>query len=179
MSPATPALPGPLFFALFCLAAGVVSYLVHRWSVLSGLVAAASSLALGWISLRQTSGESLELFGRVWVLYRPFVLLGREWAFTAANLSVLTFVLFCCGLTFLLALPASQGWSFYPFGLVVLRGIAELAGVTTPAIDRVLLWAQARLGREYLTGGKLGGADLPATRAPQVYGLQTLAQLLS
>jgi hypothetical protein len=66
-----------------------------------------------------------------------------------------------------------------PFGLVVLRGIAELAGVDTPAIDRVILWAQTQLKRDYLTGGRLGGADLPATRAPQVYGLKTLTQLIS
>ena len=37
-----------------------------------------------------------------------------------------------------------------PFGLVVLRGIAELAGVPTPTIDKILLWAQNASGVRYL-----------------------------
>jgi hypothetical protein len=64
-----------------------------------------------------------------------------------------------------------------PFGLVPTRGIAELAGVATPAIDRVIQWAQARLGQEYLVDGKLCGRHLMATRAPQRYGLYSLEQL--
>jgi hypothetical protein len=64
-----------------------------------------------------------------------------------------------------------------PFGLVVLRGIAELVGVPTPTIDRVIIWAQAQLGRSYLENGRLCGADLAETRAPQVFGIQQLQQL--
>lgn len=58
-----------------------------------------------------------------------------------------------------------------PFGLVVLRGIAEIAGVQTPAIDRVITWAQERLQKEYLVNGQLAGAHLSETRAPQVYNI--------
>jgi hypothetical protein len=64
-----------------------------------------------------------------------------------------------------------------PFGLVPTRGIAELAGVVTPVIDRVIQWAQARLDQEYLVDGKLCGRHLTATRAPQRYGLYSLEQL--
>jgi hypothetical protein len=64
-----------------------------------------------------------------------------------------------------------------PYGLVVMRGIAELAGVPTPTLDKVICWAQARLGRRYLVDGALAGPDMAETRAPQVYGLATLAQL--
>jgi hypothetical protein len=63
-----------------------------------------------------------------------------------------------------------------PFGLVPTRGITELAGVATPAIDRVIQWAQARLGQEYLVDGKLCGRHLMATRAPQRYGFYSLEQ---
>jgi hypothetical protein len=66
-----------------------------------------------------------------------------------------------------------------PFGLIVLRGIAELAGVSTPELDRVIHWAQARLGRSYLVDGGLCGADLHETRAPHRYGIQNLEQLSS
>lgn len=58
-----------------------------------------------------------------------------------------------------------------PFGLVVLRGIAELAGVASPTIDRVIGWAQARLQKEYLVNGRLAGEHLSETRAPQAYGI--------
>ena len=34
-----------------------------------------------------------------------------------------------------------------PYGLVVVRGVAEIAGVSTPVIDDVLMWAQHKLGK--------------------------------
>ena len=58
-----------------------------------------------------------------------------------------------------------------PFGLAVHRGIAELADVPTPTIDRVLSWGQDRLEKEYLTTAGLAGRDLAETRTPQRYGL--------
>jgi hypothetical protein len=66
-----------------------------------------------------------------------------------------------------------------PDNLVVTRGIAELAGVATPTLDRVLSWAQNRLSKEYLVSGKLQGKDLPGTRCPQRYGYSSLRQFLS
>jgi hypothetical protein len=57
-----------------------------------------------------------------------------------------------------------------PFGLVVIRGVAELAGVPTPQMDRVLCWSQHAMGREYLVGNELRGRDVAFTRAPQRYG---------
>jgi hypothetical protein len=65
-----------------------------------------------------------------------------------------------------------------PYGLIPTRGIAELAGVEMPVIDRVILWAQARLDQEYLVDGKLRGRHLPATRAPQRYGIHSLQGLI-
>jgi hypothetical protein len=64
-----------------------------------------------------------------------------------------------------------------PYGLVVTRGLAELAGVSTPTIDEVIYWAQARLGRCYLLNGCLSGPDLAETRAPQIYEIRNLERL--
>lgn len=61
-----------------------------------------------------------------------------------------------------------------PFGLVVTRSIAELAQVDTPAIDRVIVWAQRKIGKKFLVNGKL---DRNATRdlpTPQNIGCHTL-----
>ncbi|MFN0108228.1 MAG: NAD/NADP octopine/nopaline dehydrogenase family protein [Blastocatellia bacterium] len=65
-----------------------------------------------------------------------------------------------------------------PFGLVVIRGIAEIVGTPTPRIDEVLKWCQQKLGKEYLVDSKLSGKDLITTRCPQRYGFTTLAQAL-
>ena len=65
-----------------------------------------------------------------------------------------------------------------PFGLAVLRGIAQIAGVPTPAIDSVLSWSQDRLGKEYLNGAGLAGRDVADTRCPQRYGFTTLDDVL-
>lgn len=65
-----------------------------------------------------------------------------------------------------------------PFGLVVIRGIAEIAGTPTPCIDKVLSWSQQKLGKEYLVGSRLTGKDLVATRCPQKYGFTTMADIL-
>lgn len=62
--------------------------------------------------------------------------------------------------------------------LVVIRGIAEIAGVATPNIDMVLSWGQERLKKEYLVGSKLIGKDLATTRCPQRYGFTKIEELL-
>ena len=58
------------------------------------------------------------------------------------------------------------------YGLVVIRGIAELAGVPTPTIDAVIVWAQTQVGLSFLVereidkpGGELShpAADEPGS----------------
>jgi len=60
-----------------------------------------------------------------------------------------------------------------PFGLAVSRAIAVLAGVETPVMDEVIVWAGARLGKDYL------GRDTDETRVPQKYGLGDLEMLIA
>lgn len=64
-----------------------------------------------------------------------------------------------------------------PFGLLVTKGIAEIAGTPTPTVDRVLLWAQERLGKEYLVDGLVAGRDVVESRAPQRFGIQDIDAL--
>ena len=65
-----------------------------------------------------------------------------------------------------------------PFGLVVMRGVAEIAGVPTPNMDTVILWAQSNMGKEYLKDGKVAGKDIGSTRSPQKYNLTTVDAIL-
>ncbi|MFV2043423.1 MAG: NAD/NADP octopine/nopaline dehydrogenase family protein [Anaerolineales bacterium] len=66
-----------------------------------------------------------------------------------------------------------------PFGLLVTRGIAELCNVSTPAIDRVIEWAQTALSREWLEHDRLRGRDLANSRIPQRFGIRELSELVS
>lgn len=64
-----------------------------------------------------------------------------------------------------------------PYGLVVMKGIAECVDVKTPTMDSIITWAQDKLGKEYLVGTELKGKDLNLTRAPQAFGLKSLEDL--
>merc|ERR1712113_15830 len=44
-----------------------------------------------------------------------------------------------------------------PYGIVVIKGIAEIAGHPTPMLDAVIAWAQKQLGKEWIVDGKLTG----------------------
>jgi hypothetical protein len=65
-----------------------------------------------------------------------------------------------------------------PMGLAVTRGIAELAGVPTPNMDDVIIWAQKCMDKEYIVDGKFAGKDISATRSPQTYGFADLDTFL-
>jgi hypothetical protein len=66
-----------------------------------------------------------------------------------------------------------------PFALLATRGIAELAGVPTPTMDEVIIWAQERLGKKYLVDGKVAGRDVKTSRAPQRYGFRDLDSMIN
>ena len=65
-----------------------------------------------------------------------------------------------------------------PCGLLVAKGIAEVVGLPTPAIDEVLCWCQKRLGKEYIVDGKVCGKDVAESRAPQRYGFTKLEDFI-
>ena len=59
--------------------------------------------------------------------------------------------------------------------MIVIKGIAELAGVATPMMDEVIMWCESVMGKEYLTkDGKVAGRDVKETRGPQRYGYTDL-----
>jgi predicted dinucleotide-binding enzyme len=65
-----------------------------------------------------------------------------------------------------------------PFGLVVTRAIAEVAGVATPAIDEVIVWAQSNMRKAYINDGRVTGRDVSDLPVPQNYGVTTLPRLV-
>jgi len=63
--------------------------------------------------------------------------------------------------------------------LCTYNGIADLAGVETPVIDKILAHFQGFMGKEYLKDGKLAGKVVGETRYPERYGKYTLGELLA
>jgi hypothetical protein len=65
-----------------------------------------------------------------------------------------------------------------PFGLCLYKGVAEIVEADTPAIDRILTWAQNNMKKEYLIGTKLIGRDIFETACPQRFGIKTVEHLM-
>ncbi|CAE8626781.1 unnamed protein product [Polarella glacialis] len=65
-----------------------------------------------------------------------------------------------------------------PTGLCFAKGLAEIIGIPTPTIDKVMIWAQGCIGLEIMVDGKMTGKDLDKTRAPQGMGITTLPAFL-
>jgi len=64
-----------------------------------------------------------------------------------------------------------------PLGLCILRGISDLLDVDTPNIDKIIMWAQKLMGKEYIVDHHLRGKDIENTASPQRYGF-TFEQIL-
>jgi NAD/NADP octopine/nopaline dehydrogenase, alpha-helical domain len=66
-----------------------------------------------------------------------------------------------------------------PYGLVATRALAELAGVATPTIDEVIVWAQSAMQKVYLENGKLAGPDAKELPIPQNHGVSSVPELIA
>ena len=66
-----------------------------------------------------------------------------------------------------------------PYGLVVSRAIAELAGAPTPEIDRVIRRTGEWLGMEFLTDSGVSEEVVAKARTPQSRGLRSLEELVA
>ena len=66
-----------------------------------------------------------------------------------------------------------------PTGLCFAKGLAEIVGVETPTIDKVMKWGQEKIELEIMVDGKMTGKDLNKTRAPQGMGITTLEAFLA
>jgi hypothetical protein len=61
-----------------------------------------------------------------------------------------------------------------PTGLCFTKGLAEILGVPTPTIDKVITWAEKQIGLSLMVGDKIAGSDIGKTRAPQGVGITTV-----
>jgi formate hydrogenlyase subunit 3/multisubunit Na+/H+ antiporter MnhD subunit len=155
-------LPGPLFFFIGAFLLAALAYALNRWSLLSGGVAAAGSLLLAWVALRQLDVQPLPLpsqaldLSQVVALDPKFELLGRTWALTSSSLAGLCLIYGLAGLALFFALPTPHGWAFYAFGLAVL-GMLSMALTAQQYVYALLFtWLAACLAVFVLSGGRPG-----------------------
>ena len=64
-------------------------------------------------------------------------------------------------------------------GLVVVKGLAVIAGVDVPTVTMLLEWGQGKLGKQFLKDGQLAGKDIESTTCPQRFGFTTLDEVLT
>lgn len=67
----------------------------------------------------------------------------------------------------------------FPYGLAIIKGLAEILNVEVPTIDKVLLWYSEATGKEYYKNGRFCGKDLENTGIPQNYGYSSKEDLLA
>lgn len=70
-------------------------------------------------------------------------------------------------------------WEDIPFGLIILKNIAEMVNVKTPWINRMIEWHQQFMNKCYLKDGELIKNVLADTGAPFRYGIYNIEQLLN
>lgn len=65
----------------------------------------------------------------------------------------------------------------FPYGLLIIKGVAEICNIETPMIDCIIEWVQTKLKKEYILNGKLTGKDILETGIPMNYGINTVEDI--
>lgn len=65
-----------------------------------------------------------------------------------------------------------------PYGLLIVKSFAVFFAIPTPHIDRILYWAQEKMGKSYMIDGRLTGSDVADTGVPENY-VSSIQDLLS
>lgn len=70
-------------------------------------------------------------------------------------------------------------WEDVPYGLCILKNIADMVHVKTPWINKMIEWHQKFMNKVFLANGELVPEILKETGAPRRYGINTIDELLN
>lgn len=70
-------------------------------------------------------------------------------------------------------------WEDIPFGLCILKNIADMVFVKTPWINKMIEWHQKFMSKKYIFDGELVPEIIHETGAPKRYGINTIEELLN
>lgn len=65
-----------------------------------------------------------------------------------------------------------------PFGLCVIKSMAELLDIPTPWIDKLVSWGQKQMGKEYIVADQLRGRDVEDSGSVWNFGLRSRSKLI-
>ena len=149
-------LPGPiLLFALPLLAAGV-TYFVRRWALLAAFIAAATAGVLVFLCLRLPLDRSAFVLGQEVAFGRPVVVIGQTLQLQSAGQLWLAFVFGLAVVFYLFAWRISQGWSFFPFSLVILALYVLVILLQVFSLQVLVYAIGVTLAVFIVQGGRLG-----------------------
>jgi hypothetical protein len=141
----------------------LLTYLLRTWELLTGLLAALFTGALGlWFWQLDLSAPliPLPLSGRALDITAPLTRLGFTFQLQSGALPILMTAFFMAAGAFLLTVAISQGRSFVPFTLILLAGYVAVALMTAgpvapPFLTPLFLVALNSIGVFILQAGRL------------------------
>ncbi|KAF8820340.1 naD/naDP octopine/nopaline dehydrogenase, alpha-helical domain-containing protein [Cardiosporidium cionae] len=69
-------------------------------------------------------------------------------------------------------------WEDIPYGLCILKNIAEMLNLATPAIDKMIEWHQHFMNKSFLINGSLNREIISETASPEAYGIRDIEKLV-
>lgn len=69
-------------------------------------------------------------------------------------------------------------WEDIPYGLCILKDIAQMVKVKTPTTDKMIEWHQKFMNKKYIESGKLVKETLKETGCPSKYGIKDIEKFL-
>lgn len=65
-----------------------------------------------------------------------------------------------------------------PYGLLIIKSFGVLTDTPTPTVDKVILWMQTKIKKEYLINGEIKGKDIRNSGIVQNFGVNTIKELV-
>lgn len=69
-------------------------------------------------------------------------------------------------------------WEDIPYGLCILKDLAEMLDIFTPATDKMIEWHQKFMNKKFLVNGKLNRELINITGTPSRYGYRNIEEVL-
>jgi formate hydrogenlyase subunit 3/multisubunit Na+/H+ antiporter MnhD subunit len=147
---------GPLLLIVPPLLVSPLVWLLRRWATVAALLAAGVSLLMAGMAWRLPLDRPVQLWGRQVALGEPVSVLGRDLVMSPADRWDLVLIFVIAAGLFLFASRVSQGWTFYPLGLVLLSVFGGALLIESHVFAALLLQIAAALCVFLIQGGQVG-----------------------
>ena len=65
----------------------------------------------------------------------------------------------------------------YPYGLCIIKDFCAICEVDTPYIDKILIWYEKIMDKQYFIDGTFTGSDLKELALPQNYEIKNISDI--